>query len=271
MVGFAVRPAVLAAGLWLLAGPPAAPGGADPDQVRRLSCGPYEAVPSGLDSSGAPTRLTIQKDGRLLVAVSDWRVTGVTCRAIDPGHSPVLFVTTFSGGAHCCETLRAWALEASPRLLLVFGAGDATGFDLRDLDGSGRLELLLGDDTFAFFDNLCATCAPSRLPLVACLADGRFTDCTRHFPDLLRDAMTPYLARLARPISDEQTAEVEGAALGILALSVVLGDEGRGLDAIRAAAPGDAVLAWLDRARPQVRDWAAARGRKLQDGKECGR
>ncbi len=268
MIGVVARPAVLAGAMCLLAGPAAAGPGGHAGTVRRLACGAYEAVPSGLDASGAPTRLTIQKDGRLLVAVSDFRITGAECRTLGPEAPPSLFVTTFSGGQGCCETLRVWALEASPRPLLAFEAGYASGFDLRDLDGTGHLELVLGDDTFAFFDDLPESCAPGRLPLIGCLTNGRFTDCTSRFPDRLRAEMAPYVARLRRPRSEQDLPDVEGAALGVLALSVLLGAEADGLQAIRAATPGDTVLAWVERARPQVRDWAATRGRKLRDGKE---
>ncbi|MCK7574651.1 MAG: hypothetical protein MZV65_01210 [Chromatiales bacterium] len=48
-----------------------------------------------------------------------------------------------------------WTLEPkAPRKILEYEGGNAGGFELRDLDGNGRLELLLGDDSFAYFDDL---------------------------------------------------------------------------------------------------------------------
>ena len=52
------------------------------------------------------------------------------------------------------------------------------------LDGDGRRELVLGDDSFAYFEDLCYACSPAHLPLVACYTGTRFEDCTRRFPDL---------------------------------------------------------------------------------------
>jgi hypothetical protein len=241
---------------------------AQPQPVSRLPCGGYEAVPSATAASGRPSRVSIQKGGRLLVTVSDWAITRLDCEDVDNDNTLELFVTSFSGGPHCCETLRVWTLGESPRPLLRFESGSAAGFELRDLDRDGRRELLLGDDAFAYFDDLCDTCSPARLPLVACVVDGRFEDCTRRFPDLLRAELKRYLERLRPPASTADVGKVEGAALGALAVSVLLGEEERGLDAIRTAVSSDQVMAWLERARPEVRDWAAARGRRLKDGKD---
>jgi hypothetical protein len=236
--------------------------------VHRMPCGAYEAVPSGTGPSGLPTRLSIQKAGRLLLTVSDWSITRLECADINDDKTVELLVTTFSGGSHCCETLRIWALGASPRPLLRFASGHARGFDLRDLDGDGRRELLLGDDAFAYFDDLGLDDSPSPLPFTACFAEGRFQDCTTRLPAPLRAELARYAARLRLPAGAAETRAVEGAALGVLALSVLLGEEERGLATVRQAVPDEAVERWLERARPRVRDWAHERTLKLKDGRE---
>jgi hypothetical protein len=253
---------VVAAGL---AG--AASADAQPRPVQRLACGAYEAVPSGAASNGQPTRLSIQKAGRLLVTVSDWSITRVECTDIDGNHVLELLVSSESGGAHCCETLHAWVLEAkSPRKSLEYPAGNAGGFELRDLDADGRQELLLGDDTFAYFADLCYACSPSSLPMVVCSTEKGFQDCTQKFPDFLRAALDRYAARLKTPADAAEVKFVEGAALGALAVWTLLGDEEKGLESIRGAVSSDEVMAWLERARPQVRDWVAARGKRIKNG-----
>ncbi len=262
-VGFA-RAALLA----LAALSCAARADAQPPPVARISCGGYEAVPSGAAANGRPTRLSIQKEGRLLVTVSDWAVVRVDCADIDGDKTFELLVSTYSGGAHCCETVRVWALEKKPRTLLEYAAGNAGGFELKDLDGDGRQELLLGDDSFAYFGDLCYACSPSHLPMIACAVDTGFQDCTRKFPDVLRSALARYSERLMPPSDDRDVKVVEGAALGTLALWCLLGDEDKGLQSIRDAVKSDEVMAWLERARPQVHDWAAARGKRLKDGRQ---
>jgi len=238
--------------------------------IARVTCGAYEAVPSGVGSSGRPTRLSIQKDGRLLQTISDWWVTRVECADLENDKTPELIVTTYSGGAHCCETLRVWTLEPkAPRKILEYEAGNAGGFELRDLDGNGRLELLLGDDSFAYFDDLSYAYSPRRFPLVACSRATGWVDCTRQFPEGLRIVLADYVGRLAPIGSDEAARQTaKGSALGVLALSVLLDEEEAGLETIRRAVASDDVMKWLERARPTVRDWARTRGKKLKTDKK---
>jgi hypothetical protein len=236
-----------------------------PPAVERTPCGAYEIVPSGKDASGQPSRLSIQKNGRLLLTVSDRIITRVACADTDADGLIELLVTSSSGGAQCCETLHVWALDSKPHRLLEYSAGHAAGFDLRDLAGDGRKELIVGDDTFAYFGDLCDTCSPSRLPMILCRRDRGFEDCTRRFPDVLKEALAGFTAELRPPATETDRQTVEGAALGALAIWVLLGEEDKGIESIRALVASDDVMKWLERARPQVRDWAAARGKRIRD------
>jgi hypothetical protein len=262
------RVALSALALAILACAPAAARAQEPHRVQRIACGGYDVVPSGFRAANEPSRLSIQKAGRLLVSITDWRVVSVECDDITADAVQELVVRTFSGGAHCCETLRVYALGGVPRLLLLYEANNAMGVDVRDVNGDGRRELILGDDTFAYFDDLCYACSPSQLPLVACYTGARFEDCTRQFPELLRARRDAYLSRVGPAADESARAQAKGAALGALATSVLLGEEEQGLSAISAAGPGEAVMAWLRKSLPVVREWAATRGKKLKDGKE---
>jgi hypothetical protein len=258
-----VRKVVLA----LLLGGVATAAAAQDRPPRTLACGSYEAVTSGAGPSGRPTRVSIQKGGRLLVTVSNWAITRLDCRDIDGAGTPELLVASDSGGESCCETLRVWSLGVAVQPLLKFESGTARGFELRDLDRDGRYELLLGDDSFAYFEDLEPGDAPAWLPLVACLAGGRFEDCTARYPDLLRAGAKRFAQRLREPTSLAEEKPVEGAALGVLAVAALLGDEAGGVAQIKQAVSSDAVAKWIERARPKVREWAETRGRKLKDGK----
>lgn len=262
IVRLASAAALLLTGLAL-----APPALAQPAPVLRRGCGDYEAVPSGKAVNGQPTRLTIQKNGRLLLNISDWSITRVECADVDGDWTFELLVTSHSAGAHCCETLHAWALGPKPAKLLEYPAGSADGFELRDLDGDGRLELLVGDDTFAGFGDLCETCSPARVPMILCRTVQGFEDCTRRFPAELKAALAGFTGRLRPPAGAGDVQVVEGAALGALAIWSLLGDEDQGLAAIRAAVDSEDVMKWLERARPQVRDWVRARGKRIRGGK----
>jgi hypothetical protein len=234
--------------------------------LERLSCGAYEMVPSGLAPDGRATRLAIQKDGRLLLSLTDWRITSGACEDLDADRAPELVVRTFSGAGGCCETVRVYALDDKPRLLLLYEGNNAIGLQVRDVDGDGRQELILGDDRFAHFGDLCDACSPSPLPLVACLAEGRVADCTARFSGLLRTERDRYMARLTGRPPDASFSQTAGNALGVLALSALLGEEDRGLEIVRAAVPDPKLDAWLAKALPQVREWIGARGKRLRDG-----
>jgi hypothetical protein len=239
---------------------------AQPAGVARVACGEYEAVPGGT-ADGRPTRLGIQRAGRLLLSVTDYAVLRVECADSDADGTPELIVSTFSGGAHCCETIHVWALGRKPEKLLEYEAGNAGGFERRDLDGDGREELVLGDDTFSYFGDLCYACSPSRLPLVACRTARGFEECTRRFPDVVKSAIATAAGRVKPPADAADVPFVEGAALGWLAASTLIGDAEPAMGRIRAAVGSDEVMKWLERARPQVRDWAAARSKRVKDGR----
>jgi hypothetical protein len=232
--------------------------------VQRTTCGDYVAVPGAPGESGAPTRVTLQKDGRIVATVSDDRITRLECREMEHDGSREFLVSSLTAGAGCCETIRGWTLGSTARPNFVYESGTAAGYDVRDLDGNGRDELLLWDDTFSTYDDLCRACAPARLPLIACPVRGRFEDCTTRFAETLRALLSRETARLEPPSSDTNSMSARGVALGVLALSVLLGEETKGLETIRRAVSSEAVMTWLERARPHVRDWAAARGRKIK-------
>jgi len=236
--------------------------------VTPQGCGAYEAVPSGKSTGGQPTRLSIQKAGRLLLTISDWSITRVECADINGNQALDLLVTSYSGGAHCCETLQVWALLDKPLKVLAYEAGNAGGHELQDLDADGRKELLLGDDTFAYFGDLCYACSPRNVPMIVCRTPKGFEDCTRRFPGVLRESLGRFTDRLKPPTDEEDLKFVEGAALGALALWSLLGEEEKGLESIRAAVQSDDVAKWLQRARPQVRDWVTARGKRITDGRQ---
>jgi hypothetical protein len=73
---------------------------------------------------------------------------------------------------------------------------------------------------------------------------------------------------LRAPGAGADVKQVEGAALGVLAVSALLGEEAAAIESIRNAVASDEVMAWLERARPQVREWVRTRAKKLKAGKK---
>lgn len=241
-----------------------------------LRCAGHDVVsdrPTRLGSPpGWPTRVRVQKDGRIA-----WSIAGdieigptvfsVECRDVTGDGVPELVVQTYTGGAHCCWTLYFLALEPVARVLLLYEAGNAGGVQVVDLDHDGRPELVLGDDQFAYFDTLCYACSPARMPLVACYRDGRFHDCTRTFPAVVRNDIGLWTAELRgliaqTPRDDAIAQSIRGAALGLYATHALIGEDRQGWDAVRRVAPASATN-WLSRHRGRVLQWAASRQRRL--------
>ena len=225
-------------------------------------------MPSGKASNGQPTRLSIQKNGRLLLTVSDWSITRVECADIDADRTFDLLVASHSGGAHCCETLHVWALDAKPRKLLEYPAGNAGGFELRDLDGDGRLELLVGDDTLRLF----------RRPLLRLFAeppaDGPLPDRARlrglHAQVPGGAAGCPRAASpngSSRPASRTTSSSSRARRWARWPSGRCSARRTRAWSRFAPRSDSDEVMKWLERARPQVRDWVAARGKRVKDGK----
>jgi|GEM_PF-1394956 len=252
---------------WLLpaaaGGPPLRASARAPAQEppARVACGAYEAVATGAVGS-RPTRLLLQRQGRVMTTVTAYAIAAVSCDDVTGDGAPDLLARTFSGGAHCCETVRVWSLGDKPRLVLDYAAGNAGGASARDLDGDGRAELLLGDDGLAYFDDLDYASSPSSLPLVACFAGETFRDCTAEHPEALREAAARFRERLDG--SPAGAGRVRGAALGFFAASLLLGQAAQAREDIRAVVQDEKLMAWLERAAPKLRVWADARGRKLK-------
>ncbi len=240
-----------------------------------LTCGAYEAVPSRIepaDPSGDwstywPNRLRIERQGRVLREIADWGITRVECADLNGDKTFELLVSSYSGAAHCCETLHVWTMDAAePREILVYQAGDASGFELRDLGGDRRKELVLGDPSFAYYHDICFACSPI-LPIVACLSNKGFQDCTVRFPTYLRREMSRFQDQLKVELRmHPRTLDyAKGSALGVFALASLLGDEDQALETIRRTVKNDEVMTWLARARPDVREWMLRRGQRIED------
>jgi hypothetical protein len=229
----------------------------------RLACGAYEAVTTGAVGL-RPTRLLLQREGRVMTIVTDYAIAGVSCDDLTGDGQPELLARTLTGGAHCCETVRAWSLRDKPRLILDYAAGNAGGASVRDLNGDGRAELLLGDDGLAYFDDLDYASSPSSLPLVACFTGESFRDCTTENPAPLREAAGRFREQLEPSVSGALPKRVRGAALGLFAVSLLLGEEDQARQTIQDGAQNEKLMAWLGRVTPRLRVWAEARGRKLK-------
>jgi len=201
--------------------------------------------------------------GQTVRAIKSGVAASFTCQDVTGDGVTELLVESYTGGVHCCMVLQIFELAPRLRPLLRYESG-ALGFEVRDLDGNGRPELLLADDRFDGFDGLCHACSPNELPLAACFRAGRFEDCTREFPAFIREQIPGY-ADFLKTRASWQRPYAQGAALGLYALYALLGEESQGRDAVRAVVADPQVAAWLEKRRPTIRAWATDRLKALRD------
>ncbi len=245
--------------------------------VTRLECGRHvifldlrRTTPIG--EKGDPTRIQVYRDGRQVWSLGgQTAITEVVCRGLTGDGIPGVVFTDFSFGAHCCTTIFVLSLRSPPRLLLQFFAGNAHSYEIRDLKGDGNLELILGDDSFAYFGGLPYAWSPAWLPLVACYQKGAFADCTRRFPDVVRLSVEFFRARLKDTELRIKSGEIEpspewpadfwiaGPVLGLYANSVLLGQDSEGWAAVLSKIRSKRVLKWFECNRPTVQRWARHR------------
>lgn len=252
--------------------------------ITRLSCGRHtilldlhRTTPVGL--RGDPIRARVYRDSLEVWSLKEEEVTKVECRSLTGDGVPGLILTTYSLGAHCCTGIYVLSLTSEPKLLLQCDEGNGEGYQVRDLKADGSLQLILNDDSFAYFGGLSYASSPSRLPLVACYGDGSFEDCTKEFPGVVRDSIAAYRAELKdselRIKSGEITASpgwptdfsIAGSVLGIYANFALLGQDAAGWAVVRPLVRSERVLKWFECNRPTVQRWARHREEILHDSK----
>ncbi len=252
--------------------------------TKRLSCGRNTILldlrrTTAVGAMGDPTRIRIFGDGRVVWSLSagepivDAELVrpGVVCRSLTGDGVPVLIFTTYSLGAHCCTTIYVLSLGSKPKVPLKFNGGNASSYELRDVKGDGSLQLVLSDDSFAYFGGLCYACSPHWLPLVACYRHGSFEDCTRQFPRVIQENMQQHRAWLNDVVRRIKSGELEdsetwpadtwiaGPLLGLYANSLLLGQDEAGWRVIRSRVKSKKIMRWFECNRPTVQRWANRR------------
>jgi len=236
----------------------------------RLTCGPLQVT-----TGGAPHRQYVRfAEGTAVLATVEFepqaKIASVDCRANVAGPAPAVLVTNYTGGMHCCYVLSVYTTKPFRRVL-VFNNNNI-GWTLRQ-GPDGTLAVVLNDGHFDYYDDLTHIWAPSDFPLAACYRGGRFVECTRDFPDIIRACEAHYsadfrhLRELGTPEEGDRPAR--GLALGVYVCRLLGGPAS--VDAVAgllATETGDGALArrvavWLRHHAADARRWIASRAREL--------
>lgn len=136
---------------------------------------------------------------------------------LDGDDEPEVLVDTFSGGAHCCLTARLLTWDGTGYQPKDLSYGDV-GYQLKDLDGDGRLELAGQDPVFSSaFTAFAASAFP---PLVLHVSKGKVVDDTKQFPALIRKDAASLLKDLRKARKGD---DVRGVLAAYVADQYLLG------------------------------------------------
>ena len=230
----------------------------------------YTLIPDGYRE----TRVAIlDPDGKVCVDLEGGPYGGNGTHAVidltGDGYSDAV-LSTYSGGAHCCTTYYLYSFHPRLQLLACVSAGNGTIRDIKDLDHDGKMEVLLTDDAFSYYDNLAYDCSPG-LPMVLGYRRGRYVDVTLDFPDIVKADIRQAKAEVVDILDRNRAVKeawqlprdpLDGAILRWFADAVVLGEEEEQLRIIRKTAPKERV-AWLEANRAEITEFVGRRESRL--------
>lgn len=161
-----------------------------------------------------------------------WGPPKLRVRDLDGDREPEVWVDTWTGGAHCCFQSRFFRWVPARRAYGKTGRNwGNVDYRLQDLRRDGRLELVSGDDRFAYvFTYFAASFFPVQ---IWHFVHGRFVDVTRTFPGRVRgdsDWLWRYYVKYRRAGDD-----VRGVLAAWQADQYLLGREEQGWKTLEGA------------------------------------
>ncbi len=146
---------------------------------------------------------------------------------MDPGNAqPEVVIEGYSGGAHCCEMIRAVSAPpggaSGPWRVIGLGEHDGATAKPKDLDGDGLAEILVEDDNFLYAYG-CYACSYAP-PLILGVRDGRRVNLTRQ--PAFRPLLKKEKARIAKMLKKARRNRepLNGYLAGYVALGLLLGE-----------------------------------------------
>lgn len=153
-----------------------------------------------------------------------------------------IVIEDFTGGAHCCNKYLIFQYKSGALTqigFLDFGNGEIEKYE--DMDEDGIVEIIGSDDRLAYF--MTGFANTPMLPRIIHYENGKFVECVKKFPQVLRKRADGYEKELKKAMKEwvkgcyePYIHNVKGPALGVLALSIWLGDEKAGFEKLHAAA-----------------------------------
>ena len=179
--------------------------------------------PSTSEHSAAESILIRDRRGREVARITGNYVEIERVTDLTGDGFPDFVVRASKLGAHGPVSYYVFSLGRRPRCLLAYykknidSGPDSPDFEVKDLDGDGRKEILSWYDGFAYWDAggddwSSSFGGAARVPVVLGLQSGRYVDVTERFRGRLRARLAAATVRLRRELKQADGNKLRGDA-----------------------------------------------------------
>lgn len=155
------------------------------------------------DTASLETSFKLIKNGRtVFTGVSEFMIDTVMYFDINNTGQKNIFISEYSGGAHCCFYLLAGVISDDKiKIYDTLYIGNVL-FEFKDLNNDGKFELQTNFDGIAYaFTNYAET----RFPLLIYSWNGyKFEDITSKYPDLVKKEIDIFMPEIAEIKKDPE-------------------------------------------------------------------
>ncbi len=196
-----------------------------PAQIQELSAGPVKAVINFKKAEDStfeyPFSYHLFYDGLPKSSFkAQTSMTGsIQLKDLTHDRVPEVIVTTYTGGAHCCNeyTIHSW--DQNRFTTVKTGPLDGGG-EFTDLDGDGKFEFVTVDNSFFYaFSSFAGSFPPTQIYQYH---PGKLVKVTRRYPKVLRSHAWQMFQAIQ---SDDRSAfDINGVLAGYVAQKILLGE-----------------------------------------------
>jgi len=148
------------------------------------------------DTTNYCSNLSISKNGKNILydTITAGTVQSIKDIKLESNGEKVLLIEYYTGGAHCCTLLTAGIIKNDKYTVKDTLFWGDSGYEIKDIDGDGVMELSGFDVRFAY---AFTSFAGSQFPiLIYQYKNGKFIDVTKKFPKLIEKDLADYKKQL---------------------------------------------------------------------------
>jgi hypothetical protein len=138
---------------------------------------------------------------------------------LDKNNLPEIIVSTYSGGAHCCTNFQIYTWQKDRFIETETGYLDGYGGEFKDLNGDGKIELVMADNAFLYrFSGYASSFPPTQ---ILSFNNGEFKNVTRQYSQELKSTVWQMYQAFVE--AKKESYELNGILAGYVAQKILLG------------------------------------------------